>query len=473
MKHACFAIVIIVLFASSFNASAVQHPGKPNIIFIMADDMGIGNWSCYGATKITTKHCDRLAAEGMRFTRAHTPSAVCSPTRYSVLTGTYPWRGARVPRHLIATEPLVIADGEHTVASLLQARGYATAAIGKWHLGVGRVDPIDWNKPLSPGPNDVGFDYYFGMITSHNQPPFVWTENNQIVGKGAVDEIFVEGNTEVANPLPRRDDSAIAATCAAKAVGFIEQNKDQPFFLYYPTGAVHTPHQPAPFVVGKSEAGVYGDYVLDFDWQVGQILDALDQNGLTENTLVMVTGDNGSIAAWGKAFDHKPNGILRDQKATIYEGGHRVPFIARWPGRIEAGVTCEEPISLVDLTATAADMLDFKLPENAALDSHSILPLLLGQTNAAPFRAPLVTISKFDDHRAVIHGPWKLIVPHQPSGDHRYAPYQPKRFGPHVVELYHLIDDPAEGSNLANDNPQTVKRLKDVLQDYELRGRSR
>ncbi|MHC4994003.1 MAG: sulfatase family protein [Planctomycetota bacterium] len=447
--------------------------GQPNIVFIMADDLGFGNLSCYGATKITTPNCDRLAAEGMRFTRVHTPSAVCSPTRYGVLTGTYPWRGDRAPRHLIASEPLIIEDGEHTVASLLQKQGYATAAVGKWHLGVQRRYPIDWNQPLSPGPNDVGFDYYFGMITSHNQPPFVWTENNRILGKGPGDIITVEGNTETANPLPRRDDTAIAERCAEAAVRFIERNKERPFFLYYPTGAVHTPHAPAPFVTGKSQAGRFGDYVLDFDWQVGRILDALDKHNLSGNTLVIVTADNGSIASWGRKQGHNPNGHLRDQKATIFEGGHRVPFIARWPERISADSTCDEPINLVDLAATAAAIVGFDLPEDAALDSHNILPLLLGETRKSPFRPALITISKFDDHRAVIHGPWKLIVPHEPSGDHRYAPYQRNRFGPHETQLYHLLDDPTELSNVADQHPQVVERLKNTLQRYEERGRSR
>lgn len=473
MKFPRISAIAVLLLSIKFLAAAADHPARPNIVFIMADDMGLGNLSCYGATKITTPHCDRLAAQGMRFTRAHTPSAVCSPTRYGVLTGTYPWRGNRVPRHLIATEPLVIADGEHTVASLLQAQGYATAAIGKWHLGVQREDPIDWNKPLSPGPNDVGFDYYFGTITSHNQPPFVWTENNRIVGKRPTDDIQIEGNEEIANPLPRRDDTTIAATCAEKAVRFIEQNKDRSFFLYYPTAAVHTPHKPAPFVAGKSQAGVFGDFMLDFDWQVGQILEALDRNGLRDNTLVIVTSDNGSIGSWGKAFGHRPNGPLRDQKATIYEGGHRVPFIARWPEQIPAGASCDEPISLVDLTATAADILSFPLPANAALDSHSLLPLLLNDPHSSPFRSPLVAISKFDDHRAIIQGPWKLITPHIPSGDHQYAPYQAKRFGPHQIELFNLRDDPGEASNLVARYPEIVERLESALREYAQRGRSR
>ena len=249
----CF--LLLALPASVPGADAA----RPNVVFILADDLGYGDLGCYGATKIATPNCDRLAREGRRFTDAHTPSAVCSPTRFGLLTGGYPWRENRVPRHLLAGETFVLRDGEQTVATILKSAGYATGCVGKWHLGAQRGEAIDFNQPLKPGPNAAGFDYIFGCINSHNQAPYVLVENERILGLAPGDKIAIQGNQEQTSGPKLRDENALEAEQAAKAVAFLERNQNQPFFLYYPTAAVHNPLTPGKAWQGQSQAGAYGD----------------------------------------------------------------------------------------------------------------------------------------------------------------------------------------------------------------------
>src|SRR4051812_12756185 len=361
-------LVLCMLAATAWAASAPANASRPNVVFIMADDMGYGDLGCYGATLISTPNCDRVAREGRRFTDAHTPSGSCSPTRFGLLTGSYPWRDGRVPGALNASESYKLRDGEPTVASILKAAGYATGCVGKWHLGTQRTRPVNWNAPLTPGPNNAGFDYYFGVINSHNQAPFVLVENDHIVGLKPGEKIAIQGERNQTEGPHLRDENTLEATLAAKAVAFIEEHREQPFFLYYPAQAVHDPYTPGKAHQGKSAAGVYGDYVQEFDWAVGEVLAALDRLKLADKTIVVVTSDNGGQEGRGSTFGHKVNGDLRGWKGTAWEGGHRVPFLLRWPGKVAPGTTSDETICHVDFMATICAALDLALPDDAGPD---------------------------------------------------------------------------------------------------------
>lgn len=438
-------------------ADPAHSPSRPNVVVIMADDLGYGDLGCYGATEVSTPNCDRLAREGRKFTDAHTPSAVCSPTRFGLLTGTYPWRENRVPRHLHADEPLVIRDGEATVASLLKQAGYATACVGKWHLGAQRQNPIDWQQPLRPGPNDVGFDSFFGVINSHNQAPYVWVENDTILDRRPGEVFAIEKQTVQTSGKKYRNSYEGEARLAPRAVKFLEHNQHKPFFLYYPTSAVHLPHTPGKAWQGKSKLGQYGDYIQEFDWEVGQVLDTLDRLKLADNTIVVVTADNGGIAKFGNPR-HKVNGPLRAGKTTAYEGGHRVAYLVRWPGRVPAGTTCDETICHVDLMATLCAALQIELPSQAGPDSHNVLPAWLGQPHSEPLREATVCVSQMAADFSIRQGPWKLIL---------LGGAKPGK------ELYNLEQDPAESKDLSAAEPQRVAELEKLLATCKKNGWSR
>ena len=458
MKAALSALTVL-LFLAPRAALEAADPPKPNVVIIMADDLGYADLGCYGATKIATPNADRLAREGRRFTDAHTPSAVCSPTRFGLLTGGYPWRGNRVPRHLEAGESLVIRDGEPTLPGLLKSAGYATGCVGKWHLGVQRKTPIDWNAPLKPGPNDVGFDEYFGVINSHNQAPFVLVENDKILGLKPGDRITIEGNNkQTAGPL-LRDENALEARQTEKAVGFIERHRDKPFFLYYPTAAVHDPVTPGKAWQGKSKAGPYGDYVQEFDAAVGAVLEALDRLKLADNTIVIVTSDNGGIEKKGAAFGHRPTGRLRGGKGTAWEGGHRVPFLVRWPGQVPAGTTCDETCCHVDVMATVCEALGIALPANAGPDSFSMLKAWRGEKLAKPVREGMVSVAQHAAVFSLRQGPWKLHL------DAKLEPDGTRTFTP--TGLYNLAEDPVEKDDRAGADPTRVKAMQETVQRYQ------
>jgi len=350
---------------------------RPNVVLIVADDLGRGDLGCYGATKIATPNIDRLAREGVRFTDAHSTCAVCQPSRYAILSGTYYFRCKRKPNQLY------FHDGQLTLPAVLQPAGYRTAAFGKWHLGFGRSDTLDYNGELKPGPLEVGFDDFFGTPVTHNEPPFVYVEDHHVVGLDPSDPIQIvpaketkEGwghgiSTGGRKAHEARPVETIDLVLADKAAAWIAgQPAVPPFFAYVAFLAPHVPIAPAKEFQGTSRAGAYGDYVQQLDKCVGRVLEALERQGLSDDTLVIFTSDNGGLAhADALAAGHRTNGDLLGQKTDVWEGGHAIPLVARLPGRIPAGQTCDRLVGLVDLMATIAAFCDVPLPPDAAPDS--------------------------------------------------------------------------------------------------------
>ena len=356
----------LAITAVGFSA-ARSAERNPNVVLIFADDLGYGDVGCYGATKVQTPNIDRLAAEGRRFTDAHSASAVCTPSRYALLTGEYPVRangGKGVWGPAPVTSGLIIDTDKVTIADVFKSKGYATAALGKWHLGFGE-GTNNWQEPLRPGPQDLGFDYYFGLPVVNSAPPYVYVENDRIVGGDPADPLVYlgRGRHEEATPITeippeasqrtanmfkgaveahkKYNDYTVGTVLAEKAVDWITANKQQPFFLYLATTHIHHPFTPGKRFQGTSEAELYGDFIQELDWMVGEVTQCLEQHGLSENTLVIFTSDNGGMLNLGGRnavrAGHRMNGDLLGFKFGAWEGGHRVPFIARWPGKIEAG----------------------------------------------------------------------------------------------------------------------------------------
>ncbi len=490
-------VLLLTLPQRLFAANA--QPSHPNIIYILADDLGYGDVGCYNKeSKIPTPNLDRLAAEGVRFTDAHAPASVCTPTRYSILTGRYAWR-TRLSAGVLAPwgAPLIEAD-RLTVASLLKQHGYATACIGKWHLGWkwatkdgqpptsgrDRLSNVDFTKPIADGPTTRGLDYYFGTDVP-NYPPYCYVENDRTVGIPSV-----PNRLEFNRPgpmLPEWEWVNIMPDLTQRAVKYIEDSAKasprQPFFLYFPLTAPHYPVVPAPAFKGKSQAGEYGDFVAQVDWSVGQVLDALQRTGVADHTLVIFTSDNGPEVTGEvnpgvydriQRYGHDSMGGLRGAKRDLWEGGHRVPFIACWQGRIKPGTVSDEVICHVDLMATVAAILGVKLPDNAGEDSDNILPALLGQRLDKPLREATVHHSG-RGHFAIRKGDWVLID--FPTGDDNREPEWFKResgYQPHHQpgELFNLRLDPAERRNLYAEHPDKVRELKDLLERYKRDGRS-
>ncbi|MBM4017812.1 MAG: twin-arginine translocation signal domain-containing protein [Planctomycetes bacterium] len=491
--------------ALSRASSAAEAPGRPpaaarpNIVYILADDMGYGDLACQNPkSKIPTPNLDRLAAQGVRFTDAHAPTAVCTPTRYAILTGRYCWR-SRLQRGVLGPwGETLIEPGRLTVPAMLRQHGYATACIGKWHLGwkwatkdgkrpqsgPDRLSNVDFTKPIADGPTTRGFDSYFGTDVP-NYPPYCFIENDRTLGIPS----RLKPNTMFGVPGPMIegwDLVQILPTLTKKAVAYVEtaaKTPDKPFFLYFPLTSPHVPIVPAPEFKGKSRAGDYGDWVHQTDWTVGQVLDAIDRCGLAESTLVIFTSDNGpevarevGVGAYERIqkFSHASMGDLRGVKRDAWEGGHRVPFLAGWRGKIKPGAASDETICHVDLMATLAALLGARLPDDAAEDSYNVLPALVGEKTEKPIREAVVHHScngKF----AIRQGRWVLID--APTGDDNKEPdwlRKERGYEPHNQpgELYDLAQDPAERRNLYAQHPDIVQRLKALLEKYKAEGRS-
>jgi len=492
------------LATSGLTLSAVE---RPNIVFILADDLGYGDVGCYNAkSKIPTPHLDRLAREGMRFRDAHAPSSVCTPTRYALLTGRYAWRSPLKRGVLGPWDTPIIAADRLTVPALLRQHGYATAAIGKWHLGLNyttkdgkpaapaadKMSNVDFTKPIADGPTARGFDYYFG-VNVPNYPPFCFIENDRTVGipserdGGEADGINMPGPmlpgwklVDILPELARRTERWIADAGKAAKGG-------RPFFLYLPLTSPHFPVVPAPEFKGKSQAGDYGDFVVQTDDCVGRALAALERAGVAENTLVIFTSDNGpetasevSPGAHDRIQKHRHTsmGALRGVKRDLWEGGHRVPFLARWPGKIPAGSVSDETICHVDFMATIAALLDTKLPPNAGEDSFNLLPVLRGEKPARPAREATVHHGA-SGRLAIRRGDWVLIE-NGTGDDNRGNASEPawlkQERGYEADEaqgqLYNLRDDPAQKTNLYAAQPARVRELQTLLSQYRREGRS-
>jgi arylsulfatase A-like enzyme len=450
-----------------------------NVILILTDDVGWGDLGCYGAKKIRTPNLDRLAAEGLRFTDAHVTEPICSASRYSLLAGEYTFRAAQDPTYkrgisvLGPMSPLVLRTDRPTLASLMKKAGYATGIVGKWHLGLGKpgVGP-DYNGEIAPGPIEVGFDSFFGYAATNDRTPCVYIENHRVVGLDPKDPIRMTGNdpemTNVINNIRRHTrmaggkaalwkDEEMGEVLTGKACQFIERHRDRPFFLYFATHYIHHPCVPNPRFWNTSEAGPRGDFVQELDWSVGEVMKALDRFGLARDTLVLFSSDNGATIdnqfrtpEWNQKYpadkekDHPFNGPWRGGKYGAFEGGHRVPLLARWPERIAAGKVSDALISLVDLRATFAAMTGQSLSENDAVDSLDMLPALL---DGKPGREWLYSSG------SIREGPWKLVAGRK--------------------TLYNLGTDPGENTNVHADHPDIAARLQSRLEALKSGSRSR
>lgn len=467
----------------------------PNILYILADDMGIGDVSCFNANaKWRTPQLDRLAREGMMFTDAHSSSALCTPTRYTFLTGRYSWRSTLKKGVLQGYSPPLIEEGRLTLPAFLRTQGYTTAMFGKWHLGFQwtktgpKPEDVDFEKPLRGGPTDRGFDRYFGLSASLDMPPYVWIENNRAtmkptgtVGDSAAPKLWRAGpiaddfKMEDVQPKLIEKTKAYLAERAAARDG-------KPFFIYLALAAPHTPVLPTKNFAGKTPSP-YGDFVSQVDADVGALLAALEQHGFARNTLVVFTSDNGFAPAADfpkhKSFGHDNSGGFRGVKSDAFEGGHHIPFIVRWPGVTPAGTRCDETIGQFDLFATLAELLGVKLPDNAAEDSASILALLRGQRPAQPHHEALVHHSA-DGEFVIRQGSWKLILCPGSGGwspptksPSPWTQAKPDNFdGLPPFQLYDLARDPAEKNNVADRHPEIVQRLGKLMRSYIERGRS-
>lgn len=459
----------------------------PNIIYILADDLGYGDVSALNPDAAwKTEHIDQIASEGMMFTDAHTNSAVCSPTRYGVLTGRYAWRSRLKQGVLWGWDEPLIEASRMTIGKLLQQQGYSTACVGKWHLGLGwqfyseGVDSVDFSKPISGGPTTLGFDYFFGITASLDIPPYVYIENDLAT---VVPTQYTENKSDMG--WWRRgltgsdfDHEQVLPVLTEKATAFIDKHMNtgakNPFFLYFPLPAPHTPIIPTADFLGKSHTNLYGDFMLQVDWTVGEILKSLDRHGITNETLIIFTSDNGCSpqADFEKLaeFGHDPSFTFRGAKADIFEGGHHVPFVVRWPGKIAPGSVSNQIICLTDLLATAAAVVDAPLNPEDGVDSYNLLPAMFNETDQQIRKATIH--HSINGSFSIRKGKWKLIMCPGSGGWSNPKPGSPEVEGLSPFQLYDLESDIGETKNLFDQYPDVVTELQGLLQKYILDGRS-
>ena len=466
-----------LLLCLSLLLSPTLYAAKPNIVFILMDDMGIGDVSVYNAeSKIITPHMDALAEGGILFTDAHSNSSVCTPTRYGVLTGRYCWRTRLAHGVTWGTSRSLIKKDRITIASFLKEQGYNTAVVGKWHLGLDFTrenKTILWDKPITLGPTHLGFDYFFGMPASLDIPPYIYIENDKILEAPTANYKAKHGQVMIRGGkcFPGFDEKNVLPDFTKKAVAFIEQqSKETPFFLYVPYASPHTPVAPNDAFLGKSEAGIYGDFVIESDWGVGEIVAALKRKEVFDNTLVIVTSDNGSSSAGypiQEEIKHKHNTSLgyKGRKSHTYEGGHRVPFIAHWPKGIAKPGKSDAIICTTDLFATAADMINTEIPAAAAGDSVSFLPALKGKTEG--LRNSVVHHS-LDGTFCLRRDNWKIIFGRGQGGFKQIKEPVSKDW----IQLYDLEKDRGETTNVAADHPEVVDSLRTAMAEIVADGRS-
>lgn len=496
---AMHALLLTALIVSD-NSLHAKESGPPNIVILYADDMGYGDLGANNpASKIPTPNLDRLAATGMRFTDGHSSSGICSPSRYALLTGRHHWRDFHDIVGVLGAS--VFKDSQLTLPQMLRDKGYATACIGKWHLGwdwdairkpgteKDSIEPqdFDWTKPVPDGPLDHGFDYYFGDDVI-NFPPYAWIENRNLLRApdtiidGDFNEPTKEGNWE-ARPGPALsnwDFYQVLPTLTQRSVDYVLSRKQhkQPFFLYLPFPSPHAPIIPNDEFDGKSQAGSFGDFVFQTDDACGRILKAIEEIGQCENTIVIFTADNGAESyaySRDEKYDHWSSGPLRGLKRDIYEGGHRVPLLIRWPGVTKPGSVSDVLISQVDLMATLAALVHYDLQDDCAEDSHDFLPYLNGQVDQGPRR--LLVHNTKPGQYALRDGDWLLIHAKSGYSSHR-APdgWNAKHRQPVdddlPIELYHLKDDIGQRYNLATQHPQRAESMQLLLKRMRDQGYS-
>lgn len=494
-----------------------EKPARPNIVFILADDLGYGDLSCYGATKVTTPNIDRLAGEGIRFMNAYSPHSVCTPSRYALMTGQYAWRTWNGHQTVWADDPLLIDTARLTLPKLLKSAGYHTALIGKWHLGFGAPGSPGWkepggpdyNRPLKPGPLEIGFDYFWG-VPHVGQQPNVYIENHRVVGlsensgikigldekwQGRVSYLERRGtpaHTFTGEELMRYQQEDLAVSLTEKAVNWLKdqarfQRRSGPFFLYFAHRNVHGPLAPAQQFKGTSSIGVYGDFINELDWSIGEILNVLEREGLSKNTVVIFSSDNGGVRypQNSRIVDyngHRANGPFSGQKTEALEGGVHVPLLVRWPGVVQPGSKSGHLVALTDMLATLADFYHKPLPWNAGEDSFSFLHVLTGKKATQPIRENIVVDGK-NGLFAIRQGPWKFIAGQGGGGydwdekkDIRMAPHQwdyKTEPGNPPGQLYNLEQDIGETSNLYEIRQDILVPLRATLRQIQYSGRSR
>lgn len=460
---------------------------KPNIVYILADDMGYGDLSCLNLeSKIHTTHLDRLRECGMAFSDGHSSSAVCTPSRYSIMTGRYNWRSTLKNGVTLGYSSALIEENRLTVAEMLRKEGYRTACFGKWHLGWtwGGADDreveadeieVDFSKPITNGPITKGFDNFFGIPASLDMPPYVYIEDDRPTA--VPDRVTGDRGMAFWREGPTAPDfvhEEVLPNLTDRVCQFIEANKDSPFFVYFPLPAPHTPIIPTPEFQGQSGTNAYGDFCLQVDATVGRVMQVLESCKLTDNTIVVFAADNGCspradfthLAALG----HLPSYHFRGHKADIYEGGHRIPFLVRWPDYIKPGTTCNETVCLIDFMATVAEILGVELEDDAAEDSVSNLPAWSGCDLSTPLREATVH-SSIDGSFSIRKGRWKLEMC-SGSGGWSYPKPDDEPAGTPPIQLFDLDADISEQRNVVNDRPDVVDELRDLLTSYVKKGRS-
>ncbi len=479
MFKTMYALILVICLVGHVPA---LHAGEPhNVVLILADDLGYGDVGCYGATKVKTPNIDGLAAAGLRFTDAHSPSSMCTPTRYGVLTGRYAWRTWLKSGVFQEDDPLLIEEGRQTIANFFKGKGFKTACIGKWHLGFGdKAGPKDWNLALKPGPLERGFDTFFGIPVNPNVPPQVLVKDHNVVGLDPEDPIkilypekaaytwLMSGGTKA-----RLIHDQLSEVLFSAAESFIDDNKNERFFLYFPTHQVHHPVHPAPRHQRSSEAGPYGDYVQDLDYTIGRVVNKLKEHQLLDNTLIIVTSDNGSYLGeqtrlvYGangylpkvtEEFDHHPNGSWRGWKTQLFEGGHRVPLIMSWPQGFQTAKVVEGLFSLTDIFRTLAGLFDTKLNDDVAPDSIDFSKTLLSdKTNK--LRETMIYHSGAGQF-GLRHGPWTYFDNERSNRDGTIKKQVPSA-------LYKLDSDPMQSVDFLKDYPGISKNLKQLLDEIK------
>lgn len=487
--------------------SGAKAQQTPNVIIILADDLGYGDLECYGAQNVKTPNVNRLAAQGVRFTNTHAVAATSTPSRYSLLTGEYAFR--RDDTGIAAgNASMIIHPEQYTIADMFHSRGYATAAIGKWHLGLGdKTGEQDWNAPLPTALGDIGFDYHYIMAATADRVPCVFIENGVVANydPSSPIEVSYEQNfpgeptgkenpellynlkpshghdMSIVNGISRIGymkgggkalwkDENIADSITVHAINFMEANKDKPFFMYFCTNDVHVPRFPHERFRGKTNMGLRGDAIVEFDWSVGQIMDALDRLGIADNTLIILTSDNGPVVDDGYLDQsvellngHSPSGGLRGGKYSAFEGGTRVPMIVSWPERVKKGIEADALNSHIDLMGSLGNLIDARMPKGSAMDSENYLPVLLGESNTG---RPYVLEQSYYRSLSVRTKDWKYI---EPCDEPKIIPWGPR---PEVetgnLEAPQLFDMtkkiPSEQKNVADKHPEKVFELQYILQ---------